>query len=269
MYIKQAGHAEVFDVTGFPLQAKFYVHSHKVLATGSSKFKSMLSMSPRSMIIPCLIARLRYVTRHILASWGENTDLMSTGDWEQHKIRRRAGLLGDNLPTGIKYVLDLTPPEEGDDVVALISDLSCPEGIRYWHIPARRLKVSQTLIGGKDEVTRPDGVFLGPSNDDIPVIRPRSSSSDSSTGDAMKPGIKGEKEHVEEYCPIRHRRGIERLLQIIEGKDPRLDSAPKVWTLVMLAKYFDCPRTVASHPQPASHYFHPFFLIPFHPMISI
>ena len=51
VYIKQAGHAEVFDVTGFPLQTKFYVHSHKILATGSSKFKSMLSKSPHSMII--------------------------------------------------------------------------------------------------------------------------------------------------------------------------------------------------------------------------
>jgi hypothetical protein len=49
-----------------------------------------------------------------------------------------------------------------------------------------------------------------------------------------------------EYCPIRHRTGIERLLQVIEGKDPRLDSAPKVWTLVTLAKYFGCAKVVVS-----------------------
>lgn len=49
---------------------------------------------------------------------------------------------------------------------------------------------------------------------------------------------------VPEYCPVRHRAGIVRLLKILEGKDPRLDSAPKVWTLFVLAKYFDCTTAV-------------------------
>lgn len=53
-------------------------------------------------------------------------------------------------------------------------------------------------------------------------------------------------DEVLEYCPIRHRAGIERLLQFIEGKHPRLDSAPKVWTLFVLAKYFDCTNVVVS-----------------------
>mgnify|MGYP001333253467 CR=1 FL=1 len=50
-----------------------------------------------------------------------------------------------------------------------------------------------------------------------------------------------------DYCPIRHRTGIERLLQIIEGKDPRLDSAPKVWTLAVLAKHFECHNAVVDY----------------------
>lgn len=49
-----------------------------------------------------------------------------------------------------------------------------------------------------------------------------------------------------EYSPIRHRTGIERLLQAIEGKNPRLDSAPKVWTLVVLADHFGCAKVVVS-----------------------
>lgn len=48
-----------------------------------------------------------------------------------------------------------------------------------------------------------------------------------------------------DYSPIRHRVGIERLLKVIESKDPRLDSAPKVWTLAVLAKYFGCTRSVS------------------------
>ena len=42
---------------------------------------------------------------------------------------------------------------------------------------------------------------------------------------------------------MRHRSAIERLVQAIENADPRLDSAPKVWTFFAVAKYFDC----ASH----------------------
>jgi hypothetical protein len=52
--------------------------------------------------------------------------------------------------------------------------------------------------------------------------------------------------NVEEYSPIRHRAGIIKLLQCIEGKDPGLDSAPKVWTLAVIAKYFDCISAVVS-----------------------
>jgi hypothetical protein len=46
-----------------------------------------------------------------------------------------------------------------------------------------------------------------------------------------------------EYTPLRHRSAIERLVQAIENGDPKLDSAPKVWTFFAVAKYFDC----ASH----------------------
>jgi hypothetical protein len=46
-----------------------------------------------------------------------------------------------------------------------------------------------------------------------------------------------------EYSPLRHRSAIERLVQTMENADPKLDSAPKVWTFFAVAKYFDC----ASH----------------------
>lgn len=43
-----------------------------------------------------------------------------------------------------------------------------------------------------------------------------------------------------EYSPLRHRSAIERLVQAIEHGDPKLDSAPKVWTFFALAQYFGC-----------------------------
>lgn len=44
----------------------------------------------------------------------------------------------------------------------------------------------------------------------------------------------------EEYCPLRHRSAIERLLHAACGGDPCLDSAPKMWTYFAIAKYFEC-----------------------------
>jgi hypothetical protein len=42
-----------------------------------------------------------------------------------------------------------------------------------------------------------------------------------------------------DYSPIRHRTCIERVLHALEGLDPRLDTAPKLWTFFALAKLFD------------------------------
>lgn len=42
-----------------------------------------------------------------------------------------------------------------------------------------------------------------------------------------------------EYSPVRHRSAIERVLGALMGYDPKLDSAPKVWTTFAVAKYFN------------------------------
>ena len=41
-----------------------------------------------------------------------------------------------------------------------------------------------------------------------------------------------------EYSPVRHRSAIERVIAALIGIDPKLDSAPKVWTTFAVAKYF-------------------------------
>lgn len=42
-----------------------------------------------------------------------------------------------------------------------------------------------------------------------------------------------------EYSPVRHRSAIERVLSALQGTDPILDSATKVWTTFAVAKNFD------------------------------
>ena len=42
-----------------------------------------------------------------------------------------------------------------------------------------------------------------------------------------------------EYSPVRHRFAIERVLSALQGQDPQLDSAPKLWTTFAVAKYLE------------------------------
>jgi hypothetical protein len=270
--IKYPNNQPAYDATGFALSSLHRVHSEKLLATGSQFFKLRLS-----------------------------------DEWLNHRAAKRAGVL-HGLPEGIKYVIDLSPPEEGDDALQLTADLSCSAGIRNWHTAQSRLQISHSLIGGKDETTRRERESITlPSSPLKFQDRDRSGVSELSTAvtsiingdksggsnlgvlpDTNRAGMEGDNivpehrdahdrvrdqlnfeeegskyegvttasdrkisEHpgddeILDYCPIRHRAGIERLLQVIEGKDPRLDSAPKVWTLAILAKYFDCASTVVS-----------------------
>ncbi|KAG0652826.1 hypothetical protein D0Z07_0623 [Hyphodiscus hymeniophilus] len=256
--IKYPTNCEVFDITGFKMAGgdPFRVHSEKLLATGSKVFKKLFS------------------------------------DWDQTKFRRRNGYV-HGLPAGIKYILNLTPPDEGDEAVNLTTDLYCSPGIRSWYSAEQRCNVSGDLVGGKDEViqiTKPrpaqkyHNSLIDALTDETFESQIRTDSrvhwntigevDNTSTHDTLASTLREREDpeleeaiqlskaevvnHTSEpnirsytsideipaYCPIRHRVGIEKLLQLIEGKDPRFDSAPKIWTLFALAKYFDCTKVV-------------------------
>jgi hypothetical protein len=248
VFVQYPENLEVYDRTGFKRDNEaFRVHSEKLLATGSKKFEELLSES------------------------------------YQAKSKRRNFPKG--LPKGVTYVLDLTPPSDGDEAAALIAELSCSAGIRYWYTAASRqlCNVPIDICGGMDEfaqVVKPkspqkkhhDLVEALADMDFEPEIGPRSgaapypphadeavvpnpatcSPSKISTTVARSTHTIDEYKRAAEnpeYCPIRHRVGIERLLQIIEGKDPNLDSATKIWTLVVLSKYFDCTKLVVGRYQ--------------------
>ena len=75
------------------------------------------------------------------------------GPTSQYRLRRRRGLVGTKLPDGIKYLIDLTPPTEGDDAVYLTTELCCSERVRKWYQAGQRWRVSDTLTGGLEEAT--------------------------------------------------------------------------------------------------------------------
>ncbi|KAL6898364.1 hypothetical protein GGI43DRAFT_408998 [Trichoderma evansii] len=222
---------------------KFRVHSKKLLATGSTKFAEMLNPT------------------------------------YQFRVQRRRKL-ANNLPEGIRYVLDLTPPSEGDDLVFQMTQLSLTPGIIKWWAANDLHKVTSWLVTGHDDVCtcgqRPipgrgdpkegKGKAVAQHVFEEPILLDNNNNNtengnDNTNSEKIFPptshDLLSKKMHginrpyetpnyrnIPDYCPVRHRNNIIRLLMMIEGHDIMLDSANRVWTLVGLAKIFDCPSVV-------------------------
>ncbi|KAF7903184.1 uncharacterized protein EAF01_006233 [Botrytis porri] len=274
VYVSYPGGITFYDSRGEPQPYKIYrASSDKLKALGSTKFSRMFEERP------------------------------------QYWVRKRKGLL-HYLPENIRYVIDLTPLEEGDEAVELVSELSCSPGIRNWYLAEKRCGVEKHLVAGDDDIPGPaivpaktaeqfglkvpvDGyitflasqsrmnssvndkfVFtsLGRTNPKEDTFVDGKSVQDSNMQRAIKNSLEdshlfigpsgnapvgtahddstevaGSKKKVLDYCPIRHRFGVENLLRIIQGKAPKLDSAPKVWTLFVLAKYYECTSVVIDY----------------------
>lgn len=148
----------------------------------------------------------------------------------QYRVLRRRGLAG-KLPPGIKYVLDLTPPIEGDDAVYLTTELCCSQGVLSWSESNKRWGVSKTLVGGSEECSLGGPSPSRQSGESHPVRYVFGGIPRSADGEARFIPL--------EYSQIRHRAAIERVLLAIQGQDPQLNSAPKMWTTFAVAKYFD------------------------------
>lgn len=220
------------DCHGVPfLSQKFRVHSEKLLATGSSKFADMFQPT------------------------------------YQFRILRRRKLV-NQLPEGVKYVVDLTPPSEGDEMVFQITELSLTPGIIKWWSSYARLSVPFYLVKGHDDVcpcrdltdrsmttlmTEPvpatdvHEAIREAQENPSPVMLPLTISeivSARNCGKTLQVVDVPPHFNIPDYCPIRHRNGIIRLLTLIEGKEVLIDSAPRLWTLVALAKIWDCVDVV-------------------------
>ncbi|KAI1766234.1 hypothetical protein GGR53DRAFT_464632 [Hypoxylon sp. FL1150] len=187
---------------------RFSVHSEKLLATNSKVFADLLS--PR----------------------------------RQARSRRRAEKLVN--PLIHRFVIDLTPSMEGDDLAAQLMELSLPSGVRNWWTTKERLGISPYLVSGHDDYC--------PHHNSVPVNCVRSENSlafsycgvrdqhlpNLDVGDVLTP----ETRVMDDYCPIRHRANIVRLLLAIEGHDLVLNSASRVYTLAGIANILDCAGAI-------------------------
>ncbi|KAH0547684.1 hypothetical protein FGG08_000173 [Glutinoglossum americanum] len=160
-----------------------------------------------------------------LKATGSTYFLDALGPTKQFRVIRRRRL--SPLPPGIKYVIDLTPPEEGDMAVELTTELSCPKGVRQYFRAQQRFGVRAQLVGGHDDFQE-KGII--------------------NRAQYPSPSVSEEAEPIPmDYTAVRHHSAIERVLHIIEDLDPRIDSAPKMWSVFCVAKFLDCTSKVGDY----------------------
>ena len=165
----------------------------------------------------------------------------------QEAVRKKRGLSLDQLPPGIKYILDLTPRTEGEEAVSYLMELSCPIGVRLWGMSIGRWNVAPGLAGGLDEFTEfSDKETVEPAKhkgNELPnpwLVETRRLI-DALTDSQLPAQSAVQKassayEIPLDYTALRHRASIERIFLAALNKDPKLDSAPKVYSAVMVAK---------------------------------
>lgn len=178
-------------------------------------------------------------------------DLIGPKSIRSERRLRKDGVISNYNTEFIKYFVDLRPPNEEEEAVILLTELTCTRGILTWHRALAYFGLPTMLVCGKDRfgtatvsrktVALSEGISAsGLSSESrnnlrVPEILSKVANGQADAqiemvDDAMEP----------EYSPLRHRSALERLLQAIVHNDPRLDSAPKMWTFFALAKYFQC-----------------------------
>lgn len=159
------------------------------------------------------------------------------GPTNQFRELRRRNLV-NKLPSPIKYVLDLTPPSEGEQALWAMTLLCCSEGVRLWHHAQTIWRVSATLTGGEEDFIQSPQAKKSETKPDMNL----DDSADAfHTQFVSRPHLEAQKNRISsenalrlaplEYTPVRHRSAIERVLAAINGADPKLDSAVKVWKI--------------------------------------
>ncbi|KAI1143041.1 hypothetical protein F5Y05DRAFT_140489 [Hypoxylon sp. FL0543] len=187
---------------------RFLVHSEKLLSTHSKVFADLLSPE------------------------------------RQKRLRRRIEIEypGQYFPQ--EFVIDLTPSCEGDELAAHLMELSVPSGVRDWWMSKERLGISPYLVSGHDDYCLRH--FEVP----IDCEKVDTYAEDNLARGTALPNIdladvhKSTARAIEEYCPIRHRANIIRLILAIEGHDIILNSAARVFTLTGVANILDCTDVV-------------------------
>ncbi|KAI1175081.1 hypothetical protein F4777DRAFT_346466 [Nemania sp. FL0916] len=155
----------------------------------------------------------------------------------QAQARRRLARSNRTYPQ-TPFVLDLTPPIEGDESASLVAQLSLSNGIRNWWQSYSVFTVSAYLVLGHDDVCPQhfDVLLSGIGSPD-----PRTKNEEPIDIDSIEYPVS---RRIDDYCPIRHRAAILRLLIAISQGELVLNSAPRTASIAVVAKALDCVGVV-------------------------
>lgn len=157
-------------------------------------------------------------------------------------------------PAKIKYFVDLSPNIHDDEGMVLLTQLSAPSSVLAWHKSARRFNIDTTHVCGRDAFDVPAKPIYSNKSQAEPVPEPEDKTPKTEEVSVIRtvaregcsPSEKKATAHdlpeEDDYSQLRHYTAIARLLHAIAGNDPKLNSAPKLWTFCMLAKFFDCAK---------------------------
>ncbi|KAJ9651298.1 hypothetical protein H2198_009420 [Neophaeococcomyces mojaviensis] len=171
-------------------------------------------------------------------------------------------------PERLKYYIDLSPVLNDDEALIQVTELTVPKGALTWHQKANDYCVEPSQICGRDTLNPPARTPVLPTPEfyiaeekpeDVKNTPEGAKDKDDDfhdngnekNDDKKSPLVKPARNQVslhelpveEEYSSLRHHTTIGRLLHAIAGNDPKLNSAAKVWSFCMLAKYFDCAQS--------------------------
>lgn len=166
----------------------------------------------------------------------------------------------DSALIPVDYDLPVTTPKDKNDSKDhKTSQSKTPSGVSEEQSePLLEQKFNSEMVqdaaglnSARDDVGLLSAKGASPGQPAVPVVETELSSPNSTLPNApsRRPGTATAQESKEpvqilpEYTPLRHRSALERVIQAIENGDPKLDSAPKMWTFFAVAKHFDC----ASH----------------------
>ncbi|OIW31966.1 hypothetical protein CONLIGDRAFT_248050 [Coniochaeta ligniaria NRRL 30616] len=170
---------------------------------------------------------------------------------KQEKFRRLLRM--EALPAGIDYVLDFTPPLEGEECSELTASLWLPASTKIWWMAGYYKPPASMEFGPREGhlckrplADKAVGAVLSLGHDDeCPCATTYSdishlwASADDVAGIYDGKWVPSFRRNIKDYCRLRHCMNIVRILRAIAGEDLLINSATRMWTLAHLALYLD------------------------------
>lgn len=135
---------------------------------------------------------------------------------------------------GIKFVVDLSPPEEGDEAVEMIEKLWCPDEVLSW----------KSHLEGYVEPDDPD---VYQEQDMETGIADTNATGDWHPWHSNSSKQSSAVSALPSYSATRHTAAIERVLHILHGLDPRIHTTPMWYTVHKVAVQLQCTEAVQDY----------------------